>query len=148
MSRKKSSSQFGPIKREYWARAAPMALKRRAYLAIVCMEIRGIASASSVFPQDNDRDLEVSRQAYEAALARLGPRHVATLKIENYFGWVLRWRGQSDEAIRYAKEAADGLRELKGADDSRHAFRALQLRGLLELNLNDLTKAPRSFAKS
>jgi serine/threonine protein kinase/tetratricopeptide (TPR) repeat protein len=92
------------------------------YLALVCLELRGVASRFSVFPPDNDRDLEVSRQGYNAALARLGPRHAATLKIENELGWVLRWRGQYKEAAGYAKEAADSLRELKGPDDPDALF--------------------------
>lgn len=92
------------------------------YLAIVNMEIRGTATRFSVFPPDNDRDLEVSRQGYEEALARLGPRHIATLRIENEMAWVLRWRSQFKEAAVYAKEAADGLRELKGTEDPDTLF--------------------------
>src|SRR5262249_18313736 len=85
-------------------------------------ELRGTATRSSVFPPDNDRDLEVVQKGYRDALARLGARHVATLKIENELGWVLRWRGQPKEAVGYAKEAAEGLRELRGADDSDTLF--------------------------
>ncbi len=92
------------------------------YLALVCMELRGIASRLSVLPPESDRDLEVSQQGYDAARVRLGPRHIATLKIENLLGWVLRWRGKSKEAVDYAKEAADGLRELNGEDDSDTLF--------------------------
>jgi tetratricopeptide (TPR) repeat protein len=92
------------------------------YLAVVCLELRGGPAAWSTFPPENDRDLEVSRQGYEAALARLGPRRVETLKIENELGWVMRWRGQFKEASGYAKEAADGLRELKGTDDPDALF--------------------------
>jgi serine/threonine protein kinase len=92
------------------------------YLSLVCMELHGIATRWSVFKPESDRDLEVSRQGYEAALARLGPRHIETLKIENQLGWVLRWRGESKEAVGYAKEAADGLSELKGADDPDTLF--------------------------
>ncbi|HEX3601877.1 MAG TPA: serine/threonine-protein kinase, partial [Lacipirellulaceae bacterium] len=92
------------------------------HLTAVCMELRGGPPTWSALPPENDRDLEVSRQGYNEALARLGPRHVATLKIENELAWVLRWRGQYKEAAGYAKEAADGLRELKGPDDPDALF--------------------------
>ncbi len=91
------------------------------YLSLVCMELRGVASRWSELPPENDRDLEVARQGYDAARARLGPRHIATLNIENKLGWVLRWRGRP-EAVGYAKEAAKGLRELKGEDDPDTLF--------------------------
>jgi serine/threonine protein kinase len=92
------------------------------YLAVVCLELRGGPVSWSALPPENDRDLEVSQQGYDAALARLGPRHMATLKIENELAWVLRWRGRLKEAIGYAKEAADDLRELKGPDDPDTLF--------------------------
>ncbi len=98
-------------------------------LAVVCMESRGGYWSWSALPPQDDRDLEVLRKAYDAALARLGPRHIATLNIENELGWALRWRAKSDEGIRYAKEAADGLRDNKGGDDVVVLF-ALQLRRL------------------
>jgi serine/threonine-protein kinase len=106
------------------------------YLSLVSMELRGVATRFSVFPPENDRDLEASRQGYEAALARLGARHIATLKIENQLGWVLRWRSQFKEAVGYAKEAADGLRELKGPDDPDAT------RSLVFLNCSRRLRAP------
>ena len=102
------------------------------YLTVVCMELRGGPPTWSAFPPENDRDLEVSRQGYNEAFARLGPRHAATLTIENDLAWVLRWRGQFKEASDYAKEAADGLRELKGPDDPDALFARYNYAACLE----------------
>jgi tetratricopeptide (TPR) repeat protein len=101
-------------------------------LSIVCTELRGIATRWSVFPPENNSDLKVTQRGYNEALARLGPRHIATLKIENELGWILRWRGEFKEAVGYAKEAADGLRELKGLNDSDTLFARYNYAACLE----------------
>jgi serine/threonine protein kinase/Tfp pilus assembly protein PilF len=120
------------------------------YLTVVLMEIHAGPWRSADAPPDGDRDLEVPRKAYQAALASLGPRHPATLIIENHLGWVLRWRGNFDEAITYAHEAMLGLREVKGNEDpdtclavynyavclnvlKKHGEAAAELKPLLEI---------------
>src|SRR5207237_3604410 len=40
-----------------------------------------------------------------------------TLNAESSLAWVLRWRRKDEEALHYAREAADGLRETRGPDD-------------------------------
>ena len=76
-------------------------------------------------PSDQ-RDLEVARAGYEAALRNLGPQHRATIKIEGQLSWILRWRGKIDDALHYGQEAAE-LAKGKRGHGHEHALREIQL---------------------
>jgi tetratricopeptide (TPR) repeat protein len=76
-------------------------------------------------PELDDRssaDLDVPRNAYEQALAALGPRHLATLNSQNSLAWSLRWRNRNAEALEHARAAMIGLRETRGRDDLETSY--------------------------
>ncbi len=81
-------------------------------LALLLMRMR---------PSDQ-RDLEVARAGYEAALRNLGPQHRATIKIESQLSWILRWRGKIDDALRYGQEAAELARKVNGDTDTNTLY--------------------------
>jgi tetratricopeptide (TPR) repeat protein len=95
----------------------PETVETACRLSVVLMEIRAGWRGSSSDPLNDDKDLEVPRNAYRQGLAALGPRHPATLNAESSMAWVMRWRRDSAGALPYAREAALGLRETQGPDD-------------------------------
>ncbi|MGH7176291.1 MAG: tetratricopeptide repeat protein, partial [Tepidisphaeraceae bacterium] len=123
----------------------PDTVRTATILATVLMEIR-----KSLPPaQRDDQDLEVAQNAYRQALAALGPRHEATLEIQNALAWALRWRywetGQQRpeklaEALEHARAAALGLRQVRGSDDVRAMYASYNY-GVCLMTLNRFDEA-------
>jgi serine/threonine protein kinase len=72
--------------------------------------------------RQDDAELQIAKNSFQAALKNLGPHHEATLEIENSLAWALRWRNQPEAALEPAKDAMLGLRALKGDEDVRSMF--------------------------
>src|SRR5262249_7897173 len=96
----------------------PDTLETTNELVILLAEIRG----RDVEARAEDRGLEIAQNAYDAALANLGPRHFATLRAENTLSFVLRWRNRTHDELPYARAAAIGLREVEGSENTETMF--------------------------
>ena len=73
----------------------------------------------------HDKDgLTHAEKTYRQARETLGPRHPLTLDAQSMYAWILRLRGEIEQALENAKPAAIGLRKVKGAEDPRAMYAA------------------------
>jgi serine/threonine protein kinase len=127
--------------------ADPATLQTSRTLSVVLMEFR----RSLIEPLRDDRDLEISERSYREALAKYGPGDPLTLDAECTYAWVLRWRGVKGDrkltvkALDFAREAAEGLSEVKGPEDVRTMFAEYNY-GCALLELNHYDEAVAVFA--